>query len=125
MIDYDFLLDESILVLRPQGPLEAADFNLLASQLDTWLVDHARLRGVLIHAKSFPGWEDFAAMLAQFKFLKSHIKGIEKVAIVADGAVADVVPGIANHFVDAQVRHFDFMREDEALDWIGQTDKAM
>ena len=125
MIDYDFLLDESILVLRPQGPLEAADFNLLASQLDTWLVDHARLRGVLIHAKSFPGWEDFAAMLAQFKFLKDHIRKIEKVAVVADGAVADVVPGIANHFVHAQVRHFDFMREDEALDWIGQTDKAM
>ena len=63
-------------------------------------------------------------MLAQFKFLKSHIKGIEKVAIVADGAVADVVPGIADHFVHAQVRRFDFMREDEALDWIGQTDKA-
>ena len=41
MIDYDFLLDESILVLRPQGPLEAADFNLLASQLDTYLLDHA------------------------------------------------------------------------------------
>ena len=124
MISYDFLLDGSILVLRPQGPLEAADFSWLASQLDTYLVDHARLRGVLIHARSFPGWKDFAAMLAQFKFLKIPIKRIGKVAILADGAVADVVPGIANHFVHAQVRHFDFMREDEALDWIGQTDKA-
>ena len=42
-------------------------------------------------------------MLAQFKFLKNHIRKIGKVAIVADGAVADVVPGFANHFVHAQV----------------------
>ena len=31
------MLARSILVPRPHGPLEAADFSLLSSQLDTYL----------------------------------------------------------------------------------------
>ncbi len=124
MINYELLRDNGILVLHPKGPLEAADFILIASQVDPYLAEHGKLRGVLIHAKSFPGWKDFAAMLAHFKFLKDHIKRIERVAVAADGALADVMPGIAKHFVHAQVRHFDFMRKDEALAWIDQTGKA-
>lgn len=121
MINYDFLYDQGILVLRPEGPLEAADFISMTSQMDSYLADHWKLHGVLIHAKSFPGWKDFSAMFAHFKFLKDHIKKIEKVAVAADGVLADVMPGIANVFVHAQVRHFDFMHKDEALDWINQT----
>ena len=124
MVNFELLRDKGILVLRPEGPLEAADFILITSQIDTYLAEHGKLHGVLIHAKSFPGWKDFSAMLAHFKFLKDHIRRIERVAVAADGVLADVMPGIANHFVHAQVRHFDFKREDEALDWISQTGKA-
>jgi nitrite reductase/ring-hydroxylating ferredoxin subunit len=100
-------------VLRlPEGPLETADCTLIASQIDAYLADHGKLHGVLIHEKSFRGWKDFSAMLAHFNFLRDHIKRIEKVAVVTDGALADVMRGIANHFVHAQVRHFDFMRAD-------------
>jgi hypothetical protein len=111
-------------VLHPEGPLEAADFTTLASQVDTYLLGHGKLRGVLIQAKSFPGWKDFAAMLAHLKFLKEHIQKIEKVAVVADGALANIMPNIANHFVHAQVLHFDFVRGDAAWDWLRQTGKA-
>lgn len=124
MINYELLEDKGVLVLHPEGKLEAADFNLLTSRVDTYLAGHGKLHGVLIHAKSFPGWKDFAAMLAHLKFVKDHIKNIEKVAVVADGAVADIAPSIANHFVHAQVRHFDFMREDDAWRWIDQTEKT-
>jgi len=124
MIDYEMLRDKGVLELHPQGPLEAADFSAMTSRVDTYLAEHGKLHGVLIHAKSFPGWKDFAAMLAHFKFLKDHIKRIERVAVVADGALADVLPGIANHFVHAQVRHFDYTHKDEALNWIDQTGKA-
>ena len=124
MITYDFRIDSGILVMRPEGPLEAADFNLMSNRIDPYLVGHGKLHGVLILAKSFPGWKDFAAMLAHFKFLKDHIKNIEKVAVAADGVLADVMPGIANHFVHAEVRHFESMREDEALEWLSQAGKA-
>jgi hypothetical protein len=124
MINYELLHDEGILVLHPEGPLEAADFTTLTSQVDTYLQGHGKLRGVLIHAKSFPSWKDFAAMLAHLKFLKVHIQKIEKVAVVADGALANIMPSIAKHFVHAQVQHFDFTREDAAWDWLRQTSNA-
>jgi tRNA U38,U39,U40 pseudouridine synthase TruA len=124
MLNYELQHDQGILVLHPEGPFEAADFILITSQVDTYLTGHGKLRWVLIHAKSFPGWKDFAAMLAHLKFLKEHIKKIEKVAVVADGALANIMPNIAKHFVHAQVRHFNFTREDDALDWLGKSGKA-
>ena len=123
MLNHELRHDDGILVLNPEGPLEAADFTTLASQVDAYLESHAKLHGVLIHAKSFPGWKDFGAMLAHMKFLKEHIQKIEKVAVVADGAVASIMPSIANHFVHAQVQHFDFEREDEALTWLRLSSK--
>jgi hypothetical protein len=124
MLNHELRHDDGILVLNPEGPLEAADFISITSQVDTYLTRHGKLHGVLIHAKSFPGWEDFGAMLAHLKFLKEHIQKIEKVAVVADGALANIMPNIAKHFVHAQVRHFDFMREDDAWEWLRQTGQA-
>ncbi|MCJ7591236.1 MAG: STAS/SEC14 domain-containing protein [Woeseiaceae bacterium] len=121
MINSELLQDKGVLVLHPKGPLEAADFDVITSKLNAYLAGHGKLHGVVIRAKSFPGWKDFGAMLAHLKFLKANIKKIEKVAIVADGALANIAPDIANHFVNAQVRHFDGVREDEAWDWINPT----
>ena len=124
MLNYELLHDGGILVLHPEGPLEAADFTSLASQVDVYLAGHGKLHGVLIHAKSFPGWKDFGALLAHLKFVKEHHQRIEKVAVVADGTFANIVPQVANHFVHAQVRHFDLVSEDAAWDWLRQTGKA-
>jgi hypothetical protein len=124
MINYELRHNEGILVLHPAGLLEAADFISITSQVDAYLAGHGKLHGVLIHAKSFPGWKNFAALLAHLKFLKEHIQKIEKVAIVADGAMANIMPNIANHFVHAQVQHFDFVREDAAWDWLRQSGKS-
>ena len=91
MIDFELLRDEGILVLRPLGPLEAADFSLMTDQVDAYLADHGKLHGVLIHAKSFPGWKNFSALLAHFKFFKDHIKRIERIAVAADAPRARMV----------------------------------
>src|SRR5574337_472067 len=87
MINYGLQHDKGILVLHPKGPIEVADFISITCQVDTCLARHGKLHGVLIHAKSFPGWKNFAAMLAHLKFLREHIQKIEKVAVVADGAL--------------------------------------
>jgi hypothetical protein len=124
MLKHELRQDDGILALQPEGPLEAADFTTLASEVDAYLERHGTLRGVLIRAKSFPGWKDFGALLAHLKFLKEHLKRIEKVAVVADGAIANIMPGIADYFVHAQVRHFDLTREDAAWAWLGQRANA-
>ena len=121
MLSLELREDDGILVLHPEGPLEAADFTVLASQVDVYLEQRRMLCGVLIRAKSFPGWKNFGALLAHLKFLKEHLQRIQKVVAVADGAVVSVMPHIANHFVHAQMQHFDFASEDAAWAWLRQT----
>lgn len=121
MLNHELRHDDGILVLTPESPLEAADFNVLASQVDTYLETHAMLHGVLIRATSFPGWKDFSALLAHVKFLKEHISKIEKVAVVADGAFASLMPGLANHFVHAELQHFEPANEEAAWLWLKPT----
>jgi hypothetical protein len=124
MLKHELREDDGILMLHPDGPLEAADFTTLASHVDAYLERNGTLRGVLIRAKAFPGWKDFGALLAHLKFLKGHLPKIEKVAVVADGALANIMPNVANHFVHAQVQHFDFAREDAAWDWLRRRGNA-
>ena len=124
MLNYELRPKDGILMLNPEGPLKAEDFTKLAGVVDAHLEKQGTLHGVLIHAKSFPGWEDFGALLAHLKFVKEHHRSIEKVAVVADGAIANTMPYIANHFIHAQVQHFEFAREDAALDWLRQNGDA-
>jgi len=37
---------------------------------------------------------------------------------VTDSGFLKVLPRIAEHFVQAKVRHFDFDKKDEALAWL-------
>ena len=124
MLNHELRQDDGVLVLRPEGPLEAADFTTLASHVDAYLERHGTLRGVLIRAKSFPGWNDFGALLAHLKFVREHHRRIEKIAVVADGAFANIMPNIASQFIHAQVQHFDLTREDAAWDWLRQSGNA-
>ena len=124
MLNHELRQDDGILVLHPEGPLEAADFTTLASEVDAYLERHGTLRAVFIRAKSFPGWKDFGALLAHLKFLKDHLHRIEKVAVVADGVIATLMPNIAQHFVHAQVQHFALAQEGAAWAWLKQSRNA-
>jgi hypothetical protein len=107
MLEHELRADDGILVLHPHGSLQAADFTSLTAVVDDYLQGGGRLRGVLISGTSFPGWADLDALLAHLKFVKNHHARIDRVAIVAHGAVARAMPNLASHFVRAQVRHFD------------------
>jgi hypothetical protein len=119
MLNHELGRDDGILVVKPEEPIAAADFTTLASHVDAYLEQHGALRGVLIHARAFPGWKDFDALLAHQKFIKEHHRKIGKVAVVADDGFAMVMPFIASHFVHAQVKHFDHAQDEDAVwDWL-------
>ena len=126
MLNHELRLDEGILVLRPDGPLEASDFAIVQNLVDAYLAKSGTLRGVLIHAdQGFPGWKDLAALVAHLKFVKDHHRQISKVAVVVDGGVAAIMPSIANHFIHApQIKHFALAQEDEAWDWLAENSDA-
>lgn len=118
MIDFELHQDAGVLIVRPQGPLEVADFQKLSAAVDPYVESHGALRGIMICAESFPGWADFASMLAHFRFVRDHHRQVERVAAVADGGFMSIAPQIANHFVQAEVRHFPFKEMEAALSWL-------
>jgi hypothetical protein len=125
MLNYDMRFDDGILVLKPEGPLEVADFTRLARQINAYLKRKGLLHGVLIEAHGFPGWQDFGALVAHLKFIRAHHRKIEKIAVVTDGAIAAVVPRIAQHFVQADIRHFSLARVDAAWKWLESFEPAL
>ena len=122
MLNFNLRRDDGILELKLEGPLEAADFRTPACLVDClvagYLHRHDMLRGIMLHAPAFFGWKDFGALVAHLKFVRLYHHRIEKVAIVADGGVATIMPRIANDFLHAQVEHFNLAHEEAAWNWL-------
>ncbi len=119
MLDYELNRVEGLLIVKPTGPLESTDFEKLVQEVDPYLTEKGKLNGLMIYAQSFPGWENFAAFLSHLKFVKNHHRRIKKVAAVTGGNFLSTMPQIANHFVQAEVRHFAYDDKDAALEWLG------
>ncbi len=120
MIKHDFLKDDGILIIEPVSSLQESDFDMLSTLVDPYIQENGKLNGLVIHTESFPGWQDFASMLAHIKFVKDHHALISKVAAVADEGVIAILPTIADRFVKADVRHFGSDDMDSAIEWIKQ-----
>jgi hypothetical protein len=118
MLIHELMLDEKILVITPEGSLEAADFERLAKEVDPYIEAKGTLNGLMIFTESFPGWENFAALLSHIKFVKEHHRNIEKVAAVTDSGFLSILPRVASHFVHADVKHFPYQDKKVALDWL-------
>lgn len=118
MLDYSILMPEGILVLEPRTLLTKEDFSGLATEVDSYLTSHDRLQGVLIHAKAFPGWEDFDGFTAHMRFFREHHKKVARVAVVTDSPLASILESLGKHFVAADVRHFPYVDRAKALDWL-------
>jgi len=126
MIKHELLRERGILIIRPEGALRAEDFAALAGVVDPYIEQHGDLTGLMIEAQSFPGWEDFAALLSHLRFVRDHHRRIRRIAVVSDSTLLAVGPKIANHFVSAQLRTFEAAGRAKALAWIeaGPPDKA-
>ena len=106
-------------LIEPQGPLTKGDFATIASRIDPIIDNDGPLDGLIVKTREFPGWEGLGDVIAHFRFVKNHHRLIKKIALVTDAKIAEIFPVIVDHFVTAEVRHFDFDDFDEAIDWIG------
>lgn len=118
MLHHEWLKTDGILILTPEGPLDKSDFEQLAREVDPYIQDKGDLRGLMIQAQSFPGWSNFESLLAHFKFVKNHHQHVTKVAAVTNDGFLSILPAIAQHFVHADVRHFDLADREKALHWL-------
>ncbi|HZD40384.1 MAG TPA: STAS/SEC14 domain-containing protein [Terriglobales bacterium] len=118
MLEYELNTTDGILILKPSGRLESADFETLGREVDPYIEEKGNLAGLMIYAKSFPGWVNFASFLSHIKFVRNHHRKVRKIAAVTESGFLSIMPQIAKHFVQAEVRHFDFEDKAAALDWL-------
>ena len=118
MITHEFLADKTLLVVRPEDRLAKEDFEALAEAVDPVIEERGELRGLMIEAPKFPGWENFEGFVSHMKFVRNHHKDIEKVALVSDSNIASIAPTMAKHFVAAELRHFPVSQREDALTWL-------
>jgi hypothetical protein len=123
MISHELMSERGILIVIPEGPLEKNDFEALARDVDPYIEAQGKLNGLLISAKVFPGWKDFAALVSHLRFVKNHHQKIRRVAAVTDSGFLSILPHIANHFVAAEVKHFEYGDKDRALAWLSDSNE--
>jgi hypothetical protein len=110
------------LLLEPVGALSRRDLDGLTERFDAWVARHDGAPNLVIRADSFPTWTDFAALGKHLRFIRTHHRLVEKVAIVSDARAFDVAPKLAGLVVSAELRHFRAGELDAALDWVAVRD---
>ena len=120
MLHYRLEPKSGVVVVTTNGRLEASDFASLALTVDPYIEDHGRLRGLLLDAAAFPGWDDFDALVAHIRFVRRHHRSIERVAILTDDRLLEVLPRLARLFSDEQLRRFPTRKRAQALAWLAQ-----
>jgi hypothetical protein len=118
MLAYHLNPETGIVELRPRGPLEAHDFASLGLTVDSYLEDHAKLRGVLVEVERFPGWDDWHAIAAHVRFVREHLPRVDRVAIVTDNPWLEPLPDVMRLFTGVQVRRFSSQQRGDAFAWI-------
>ena len=118
MLAFELLNDKGILIIMPDGPLVRDDFERLGEAVDQYIVEQGALNGVMIYVESFPGWDDFAALISHVRFVRDNTADIDKVAAVTDSKFLTIMPKIVDRFISADVRHFDYEAKDAAMAWL-------
>ena len=115
-----------IALLEPDGPLSKEDFESAVKIIDPFIEKNDHLNGLIIHTKSFPGWDSFAALSSHLKFVKEHQKKISRVAFATDSVVRNFAEAVASHFINAEIKGFSYQELEQAREWAagGGTDEC-
>jgi hypothetical protein len=114
--------DQSIAILEPDGQLSESDFKAASKIIDPYLVKYDELKGIIIHVKLFPGWDSFSSLVAHLKFVKGHHNKVSRIAFATDSPIGSIVEKVANHFVNAAIKKFDFDELEASKKWILDSD---
>jgi hypothetical protein len=109
---------DSILIVEIKDSLSSEDFKVLSKVVDPWIKENGTLKGIILHVKKFPYWENIGGFCSHISFVKSHHREIKKVALVADGIIPNLAPKLIGHFVKAEVKNFDYKQLETAKKWV-------
>ncbi len=117
MLSVEIDKKKDIAILEPDGPLSKDDFIHAAKVIDPYIEKTGQFNGLLIHTKSFPGWESFAGLSSHLKFVQEHHKKVSRVALSTDSVIGNFAEAIAGHFVNAEIKLFSYQELEQARNW--------
>lgn len=120
MLHYRLEPRSGVVLLTTDGRLEASDFTSLAFTVDPYIRRHGKLRGILIDAVAFAGWDDIDALIAHVRFVRRHQRRVERIAVVTDDPFVEVLEKLASLFSDATIRRFATRKRAQAREWLAQ-----
>ena len=106
-----------VVVVEVTEALHTRDFDEIALIADAYIQAHDKLKGLVVHAREFPGWENLDSLLRHVRFVRDHHRKVRRIAVSADGKIAKLAPRLAEHFVAAEIRAFDYDDLDAAVAW--------
>ncbi len=118
MLKINFSEAEGIVILEPDGELSESDFKTAAETIDPYIEKVGKLNGLIIHVRSFPGWDSFTSFITHMKFVKQHHEKVSRIAIVTDSPIGSIAENIVSHFVNAEIKNFTFDELEYAKKWI-------
>lgn len=121
-VEVEIDVDHGLLILRPSQDhaLTEYDFELISDIADSYLSEHDSIYGILISSRHFPGWQGFSAMMSHMKFVHDHHRKIERIAVVTNSPMGKFADHIADHFVRAEIKSYEYDQYDIALDWLNK-----
>ncbi len=109
--------EKGVLLLEVTKSLTVSDFEVMTDKVDHWLAKHKQLKGLVIHAKKFPGWENLGSFISHVGFIMDHHRKIRHLGLCVDGELPELAAQVAKHFVEAKVQSFHYNELDAALNW--------
>ena len=119
-LDISFNEQNKIVTLEPKGELTKDDFDYAKKIIDALIEKYEKLNGIIIYTKDFPWWDSFGALISHLEFIKEHHKHIKKLAFVTNSVVGELAQKVGSHFVNAEVKNFDYDELENAKKWIMQ-----
>jgi hypothetical protein len=119
MIGFDIQDNGHIIRAVPHGKITETDIaDRIGPQVDELLRRKGRLNGVLVDARDFEGWADFAAFAAHVKFIRDHHEMVDRIAIVNSGENRDFLTRLFDMVPDISFRFFSEKEENKARRWL-------
>lgn len=106
----------NVLGYAVKGTLREADYGRMEADMETAVSQHptVRLLFKMVDMESF----DLEAIDDDFKFGMKYLDKIERMALVTDKKLFDLLSSTMNHLTKTKIRHFEPSQEAEAWAWL-------
>ena len=114
-----FYADENVFYIKVLGKIEKGDFeNNITRPADHVIAEYGKIRGIIIDASKFAGWEDFPALMEHIGFIRELDDNVGRVAIIGDATWQKLLPPVASLFLEPTTKRFEPGHGQDAEDWV-------